>query len=140
MEDHIIITESDYTRLCNLVNAEKSSKTTELKHLSVLGAEIKRAKRIDPRKISPDFVTMNSQIEVTDMDTKKPILNRGRYLFFHRLEVLCLVIKQAASFPLISPRVRRRCGSKAFCISRRLTENTISERFNDGMKILYQSC
>ncbi len=71
MEDHIIITESDYTRLCNLVNAEKSSKTTELKHLSVLGAEIKRAKRIDPRKISPDFVTMNSQIEVTDMDTNK---------------------------------------------------------------------
>ncbi|MGV8091952.1 MAG: GreA/GreB family elongation factor [Mangrovibacterium sp.] len=71
MEDHIIITESDYTRLCNLVNAEKSSRSTELKHLSVLGAEIKRAKRIDSRKILPDFVTMNSRIEVVDLDTDK---------------------------------------------------------------------
>ncbi|MGD9558551.1 MAG: nucleoside diphosphate kinase regulator [Mangrovibacterium sp.] len=71
MKDHIVITESDYTRLCNLVNNEKSARSTELKHLEALGAEIKRAKRIDPHKIKPEFVTMNSRIEVADTDTNR---------------------------------------------------------------------
>ncbi len=71
MNDNIIITESDYTRLCNLVNDEKNSQRTEMKHLKFLGEELKRAKRTDAQAIPPHIVTMNSKIEVTDLDNGK---------------------------------------------------------------------
>ncbi len=45
-----------------------------MKNLVVLGSEIKRAKRVDSKKITSEYITMNSVIEVTDMDTNK-ILN-----------------------------------------------------------------
>ncbi|MBN2612833.1 MAG: GreA/GreB family elongation factor [Bacteroidales bacterium] len=71
MTGEIYITELDYTRLCNLINNVKAQKSVELKNLDALGAEIKRAKRIEPKKIAPEFVTMNSEIVMVDMDNKK---------------------------------------------------------------------
>ena len=71
MEGEIRITELDYVRLCNLINAARDKKFIELKNIEVLGTEIKRAKKVDSRKITSEFVTMNSMIEVTDLDTDK---------------------------------------------------------------------
>lgn len=74
MKEEIMITELDYVRLCDLVHKVKNTKTAEMKNLVVLGSEIKRAKRVDSKKITSEYITMNSVIEVTDMDTNK-ILN-----------------------------------------------------------------
>ena len=71
MENHICITESDYIRLCDLVKAEKTKHTAEINNLSYLGGEIKRAKRIKESPASPDFITMNSVVEVIDLDTNR---------------------------------------------------------------------
>ncbi|MBN2481969.1 MAG: GreA/GreB family elongation factor [Bacteroidales bacterium] len=71
MKGEIKITELDYVRLCKLINSVKAEKTIELKNIEFLGSEIKRAKKVDSRKIRPEFITMNSVIEVTDMDTQK---------------------------------------------------------------------
>ncbi|MFO7445148.1 MAG: nucleoside diphosphate kinase regulator [Ignavibacteriaceae bacterium] len=71
MKREIFITELDYERLCNLVNHAKAQKSVEIKNLDALGAEIKRAKIIEPKDIDPEFVTMNSEIEVIDMDNNK---------------------------------------------------------------------
>jgi len=74
MQNNIQITESDYVRLCGLVNSERNLKTEELKNLSFLGAEIKRAERVSAEQIAPDFVTMNTQMEIVDLDTGKPMV------------------------------------------------------------------
>jgi regulator of nucleoside diphosphate kinase len=79
MKDNIQITEPDYVRLCGLVSSEKNLKTVELKNLSFLGEEIKRAQRVSPEQIAPDFVTMNSQVEIVDLDTNKPMTVRLVY-------------------------------------------------------------
>jgi len=39
----------------------------DLHNIETLEQEIDRAKRIEPRKIGPDFVTMNSEVEVIDL-------------------------------------------------------------------------
>lgn len=69
MENNISITEQDYTRLCDLVRAERMMHSTEIKNLEYLGAEIKRARRIKDIKPDDGIITMNSVVEVTDMDT-----------------------------------------------------------------------
>ncbi len=74
MHNNIQITESDYVRLCGLVNSERNLKTEELKNLSFLGAEIKRAELVSAEQIAPDFVTMNTQMEIVDLDTGKPMV------------------------------------------------------------------
>ena len=71
MKDNIKITDHDYVSLYNLLNRSKKSKNEELRNLSVLENEIRRAERVDPKKIAPDIVTMNSVIEVVDLDTNK---------------------------------------------------------------------
>ncbi|MFO7658464.1 MAG: GreA/GreB family elongation factor [Bacteroidales bacterium] len=71
MKGEILITELDYVRLCNLINSVKDQKNVEFRNIDMLGTEIKRAKRVDSKEITPEFITMNSIIEVTDMDTNK---------------------------------------------------------------------
>ncbi len=69
MESNISITEQDYIKLCDLVKVEKLRHTTEINNLSYLGAEIKRANRISDSKQVTDIITMNSVVEVVDLDT-----------------------------------------------------------------------
>lgn len=73
MKGEIIITAHDYTKLCEMLSMVREQKTIELKNIEVLGSEIKRARKVDPRTIVSDVVTMNSEIEVVDMDTNKPM-------------------------------------------------------------------
>ena len=79
MKSEIKITELDYVRLCDLVTAMKDKKSVELSNLDALGAEIRRAERVDPKKITPEFITMNSEFEVTDLDNNKQMKLRLVY-------------------------------------------------------------
>jgi len=71
MNKDITITELDYVRLRNLINAEMENRTAELNNLEVLGSEIQRARKVDSRLITPEYVTMNSMIELTDLGTDR---------------------------------------------------------------------
>jgi len=71
MEGKILITELDYIRLSKLIGTAKMEKSVELKNLEVLANEIKRAEKIDSKKITPEFVTMNSVVQVFNKETKK---------------------------------------------------------------------
>ena len=71
MKTDIIITELDYTRLCTIINISRQRQSTEFKNIEVLGSEIKRAKKIKSKKITPEFITMNSLIEVSDLETNR---------------------------------------------------------------------
>lgn len=71
MESTIKITNADYEKLYNVIQLAKNTKTSEIKELDTLGNEIKRAEKVDPHKIAPDFITMNSEIEIIDLETKK---------------------------------------------------------------------
>ncbi|BBE16503.1 regulator of nucleoside diphosphate kinase [Aquipluma nitroreducens] len=71
MKRNIIITDYDYVRLGNLIGSIKKAKNEELSNLTILCEEIARAERVNPKEIEPDFVTMNSQVEVIDLDNGK---------------------------------------------------------------------
>ena len=71
MKRSIIITDYDYVRLGNLIGSIKKTKNEELNNLTILCEEIARAERVNPKEIEPDFVTMNSLIEVVDLDNGK---------------------------------------------------------------------
>jgi regulator of nucleoside diphosphate kinase len=43
----------------------------DLHNIETLEIEIERAKRIEPRKIKPNVVTMNSDVEVIDIDAER---------------------------------------------------------------------
>ncbi len=71
MNKDITITELDYVRLRNLINTEMENRTAELNNLEVLDSEIQRARKVDSRSITPEYVTMNSMIELTDLGTDR---------------------------------------------------------------------
>jgi regulator of nucleoside diphosphate kinase len=71
METQLQITLLDYQRLNNLIQSMKSRTKDDLQNLEVLENEIDRAKRIEPRKITPEVVTMNSELELMDLDAKR---------------------------------------------------------------------
>ncbi|MEL7587332.1 MAG: nucleoside diphosphate kinase regulator [Prolixibacteraceae bacterium] len=71
MDNQIVITELDYVRLSQLILLTKNNKTIELRNLDFLRQEIARAKRVDSKKMSADYVTMNSEIEILDLDSNK---------------------------------------------------------------------
>lgn len=79
MKRNIIITDLDYVRLGNLIGSIKKTKNEEISNLTILCEEIARAERINPKEIEPDFVTMNSIIEVVDLDNGKVMTIRLVY-------------------------------------------------------------
>lgn len=79
MEEKILITELDYIRLSQLIGIAKIEKSAELKNLEVLAREIKRAEKVDSKKISSEFVTMNSVVKILNEETKKQMTVRIVY-------------------------------------------------------------
>ncbi|HAH32233.1 MAG TPA: transcription elongation factor GreAB [Elusimicrobia bacterium] len=68
-----------FTRL----NAERISKylfsndtidSRDRNNWQVLGEKVRKGKIVDSRKIRPDVVTMNSRVQLKDLDTNKEIL------------------------------------------------------------------
>ncbi|MBN1597048.1 MAG: GreA/GreB family elongation factor [Bacteroidales bacterium] len=73
MDTKILITELDYIRLNKIIGKAKIEKSTELKNLEYLTKEIKRADKIDSKKITPEFITMNSVVQIFNKETKQPM-------------------------------------------------------------------
>jgi regulator of nucleoside diphosphate kinase len=79
MDTQLQITKLDYQRLNNLILSMKKKSKDDLVNLEVLENEIDRAKKVDPRKIKPEFVTMNSELELIDLDSKRTMKFRLVY-------------------------------------------------------------
>ena len=58
----IMITKVDYSRLNALILRQLDENAYNLRELNFLNIEIKRARKIDSKKIDPDVVTMNSEV------------------------------------------------------------------------------
>lgn len=61
----IMVTKVDYSRLNALILRQLDENTHNLRELNFLNIEIKRAKKIDSKKIDPDVITMNSEVLLT---------------------------------------------------------------------------
>ncbi len=66
MARDIYVTENDYDRLENLVAATGGR---DKAHVERLAEELERAHVVPPAEIPPDVVTMNSEVELKDLDT-----------------------------------------------------------------------
>ena len=73
MEGKIKITDLDHFRLSKEVSIARNEKNIELKNLEMLAREIKRAEKVDSKAITPEFVTMNSVVQVENEETKHPM-------------------------------------------------------------------
>jgi regulator of nucleoside diphosphate kinase len=71
MRTQLRITNLDYQRLNNLIQSVKTTMKDDLHNIETLENEIGRAKRIEPRKIGHNVVTMNSEVEVIDIDANR---------------------------------------------------------------------
>jgi len=69
MRTQLQISNLDYQRLINLLQKIKTTMKDDLHNIETLEAEIEKAKRIEPRKMKTNVVTINSDVEVTDEDT-----------------------------------------------------------------------
>ncbi len=79
MEDIIKVTKLDYVRLNGIISSIKQFNKEASKEVSFLETELTRAKKIDSKKIGAEFVTMNTQVEIVDMDTNKSMTIRLVY-------------------------------------------------------------
>ena len=79
MDNEITVTKVDYSRLNSLILRLLDKKNQDIRELNFLNIEIKRAKKIDSKKITPEFVTMDSLIEVKFLETGKTMVLRLVY-------------------------------------------------------------
>ena len=63
-EKVLTVTQPDYKRLTSLIQDMHGNKSIDKKYLSYLGLELQKADVIDSRKITPEFITMNSVMDV----------------------------------------------------------------------------
>ncbi|WP_297095732.1 GreA/GreB family elongation factor [uncultured Draconibacterium sp.] len=70
MKGNIKITELDYLRISKLIQAARNDKSIEVNNLDVLANEINRAEKVDSKSITPEFVTMNSIVQVINPENK----------------------------------------------------------------------
>lgn len=73
MGNEIILTELDYLRLNSLIYRLLDERNQNIRELNFLNIEIRTAKKVAPKKIKPNVVTMGSSIEVTFVETGKTI-------------------------------------------------------------------
>ena len=64
----IIVTQLDYQRLRQLVNSGDSRNKSSAENLHRLIMEIEKAKKVKSTRIDSDVVTMNTELEFTDLD------------------------------------------------------------------------
>tara|TARA_R110002167_G_scaffold267993_1_gene474594 strand:+ start:384 stop:827 length:444 start_codon:yes stop_codon:yes gene_type:complete len=70
-QHHIVITAEDHQRLLQLLQREFKEITGCTSHLYDMLKELHRASVVDPADVSRDVVTMDSVIELTDLDTNE---------------------------------------------------------------------
>jgi regulator of nucleoside diphosphate kinase len=69
MRDRILITETDYDKLCRLIAGRRGS-GTDAAHLRELEDELENAEVLDDNETVPaDVITMHSEVRLMDMDS-----------------------------------------------------------------------
>ncbi|AHW58563.1 regulator of nucleoside diphosphate kinase [Draconibacterium orientale] len=74
MKGNIKITQLDYLRISKLIQAARNDKSIEVKNLTFLANELYRAEKVDSKSITPEFVTMNSVVQVINEETKSTMM------------------------------------------------------------------
>jgi len=69
----IYITSSDMLKLENLIEGRREGTPKDKKHLAELENELGRAAIVDSKAIPPDVITMNSRVQMKDLDTREEI-------------------------------------------------------------------
>lgn len=67
----ITVTQLDFIRLTQLIQALRENKSVDIEYLVFLGIELQKALKVDSKLITPDFVTMNSVMNVEFLDGGK---------------------------------------------------------------------
>jgi len=67
----ITVTQLDFLRLTKLIQTIRNNKSVDPVYLEFLGLELQKALKIDSKLITPDFVTMNSVLNVFFLDSGK---------------------------------------------------------------------
>jgi regulator of nucleoside diphosphate kinase len=75
----ISVTKVDYSRLNALILQKLDDKGNSLRELNHLNIEIKRAQKVDSKKISPDVITMDSQVQITFLSNNQSKIVRLVY-------------------------------------------------------------
>jgi regulator of nucleoside diphosphate kinase len=70
MENPIYLTELDYKRLIDLIQVQRQSAGTAI-NIGKLGEELKRARIVASEEIPADVITMNSRVQLKDLDSGK---------------------------------------------------------------------
>jgi len=65
----IFITKSDMDRLIDLIEGIREYSKKSNASLDMLEQVLNRGTLVDPEKVPPDVVTMNSRVSITDMDS-----------------------------------------------------------------------
>lgn len=73
-ERAIYITEYDLKRLRALVHGAKPAERRANPYLEDLEAELARGRVVAPTKVPPDVVTMNSRVQLVDLDTQEEMV------------------------------------------------------------------
>ncbi|MEZ5000225.1 MAG: GreA/GreB family elongation factor [Bacteroidales bacterium] len=71
MDRNIRITKLDYIRLSKLITSARKEMTAELKSLNILEYELIRADKVISEKIDPEYITMNSVVQIYNHDIEK---------------------------------------------------------------------
>jgi regulator of nucleoside diphosphate kinase len=69
MNNEVVVTNYDYSMLNSMILELLDTSNADIFDLNRLNMEIKQARLIDPKMISPDYVTMNSIVKVTFPET-----------------------------------------------------------------------
>jgi len=65
----IFITEQDRSRLWQLVTSAKYSEYRGSKYFEALVGELERAMVVEPKSVPPDVITMNSRVQLVDLES-----------------------------------------------------------------------
>jgi regulator of nucleoside diphosphate kinase len=69
MSTEVLVTRYDYSMINSMILELLDSSNPNLPELNRLNIEIKQARLIDPKRITKDYVTMNSIVKVSFPDT-----------------------------------------------------------------------
>lgn len=67
----ITVTKLDYSRLTKLIKTFGENKIVDIAYLKLLDKELQMAVKMDSKLITPDFVTMDSLMNIIFLDTGK---------------------------------------------------------------------
>lgn len=70
-DDNIIITAADHAELSSVIALTGKVSSRMKFEMRLLENELKRAQIVEPEEIPPDVITMNSRVELVDLETKE---------------------------------------------------------------------